>query len=98
MRRLHVDFFVELSIEVSAYNINLINLPISLSCQCQEDSDGRDLRCGGEGFVVISTLRLFVTTCDDAGFVLQDFAVRSQLHLENVTAWDDWLGLGGLDV
>jgi hypothetical protein len=88
---LHIDFFLEMSIEVSSFDIHLVDLKVVLGCECKDSMKGGKFGDRGKRLVEVNALDLGETLGDNLSFIFLNTSVRATLDMEHPFASNDLL-------
>jgi len=86
---LHVDFFLKMSVEVSSFDVHLVDFKVLLGCKCKDSVEGGKFGDRSKYLVEVDALDLGETLGDNASFVFLNTSIRATLDTENPFASDD---------
>lgn len=96
VRYAHIDWLVEVAVEVGCVNVGLLDGPAQASCVRKEDPNAREIRRGSKRLVKVDAFFLQEALRDEASFVLLWSAVLVELGTKNDTATDGDSSIGYL--
>jgi len=82
-RCLHINFFLEVSIEISGFDIHLVDFKVVLGCKCEYSMEGGEFGNWGKSLVEVNALNLSEALCNDPSFILLNAFIWATLDMEN---------------
>ena len=89
LAHIHVDIFVQLSIQESCVHIHLVDMHLSLGSCGEQGSDATESGYRGKRLMVVDSLGLSVSLCHQPTLVPFSFTILNVLDLKDPLATDD---------